>query len=63
MKKDEVYVGIDVAKARLDVAVQPSGQQWSFPNNDQGISQAVVRLQELLPALVVLEATGGLGGL
>lgn len=54
------FVGIDVAKARLDVAVRPSSDQWAVPNDEIGISQLVTRLQELAPSLVVLEATGGL---
>jgi transposase len=54
------YVGIDVAKARLDIAVRPSGDQWSAPNDDAGITEIVTRLQDLAPTLVVLEATGGL---
>src|SRR5688572_30062923 len=54
------FVGIDVAKARLDVAVRPADDQWNVPNDEAGISQLVTRLQELAPVLIVLEATGGL---
>jgi len=54
------FVGIDVAKARLDVAIRPSGDYWSVANDSAGIAQVVSRLQELQPELVVLEATGGL---
>ncbi len=54
------FVGIDVAKARLDVAVRPSGDQWAVPNDEAGISQLVTRLHELAPSLIVLAATGGL---
>ena len=53
------YVGIDVAKARLDVAVRPGGEIWSATNDAAGITALVARLHELQPALVVLEATGG----
>lgn len=60
METTEMYVGIDVSKANLDVAVSPSGQQWDFINDDNGIDQAVSCLQELSPTLVVLEATGGI---
>lgn len=58
MDQEKMYVGIDVAKHNMDVAVYPSGHRWSFTNNDKGISQAVTRLHELSPALVVMEATG-----
>jgi transposase len=55
-----VTVGIDVAKAHLDVAVRPSGEQWQAPNDEAGAAALVARLVALAPALVVLEATGGL---
>ncbi|MDP3793870.1 MAG: IS110 family transposase [Candidatus Uhrbacteria bacterium] len=54
------YVGVDVAKAHLDVVVTPTEAQWRATNDGAGIAQVVTRLQELQPALVVLEATGGL---
>lgn len=56
----EMYVGIDVSKESLDVAVCPSGQQWNFTSDDKGIDQVVTCIQELSPTLVVLEATGGI---
>jgi transposase len=55
-----VTVGIDVAKARLDVAVRPSGEAWQAPNDAAGVAALAARLAGLAPALVVLEATGGL---
>ena len=55
----EIFVGLDVAKAQLDVAVRPSGEGWSTPNAEAGIAQLVARLRALRPALVVAEATGG----
>jgi transposase len=54
------YVGIDVAKDRLDIAVRPTGDIWSVTNDAPGITDAVRRLARLHPKLVVLEATGGL---
>lgn len=53
------YVGIDVAKAQLDVAVRPDGAQWVAANDEAGIAGLVARLGALAPALIVLEATGG----
>jgi transposase len=55
-----VYIGIDVSKARLDVAVRPGGGAWGVPDDEAGIRSLVGRLGELGPAPVVLEATGGL---
>jgi transposase len=54
------YAGIDVSKARLDVAVRPSGEAWQSSNDETGIAALVDRLQVLAPRLIVLEATGGL---
>jgi transposase len=53
-------IGIDVAKDRLDIAVRPAGDTWSVANDAPGITEAVQRLAQLHPKLVVLEATGGL---
>jgi transposase len=59
MDATALYVGIDVAKAQLDIAVRPSGEQWTAPNDEVGITTLVARVQALRPTLVVLEATGG----
>jgi transposase len=56
------YVGIDVAKARLDVAVRPSGEQWVSATDPASLDELVGRLQKLQPELIVLEATGGREG-
>ncbi len=55
-----IFVGIDVSKARLDVAVRPSGQSESASNDQAGIEALVKRLGEIQPTLIVLEATGGI---
>jgi len=54
-----LYVGIDVSKAQVDIAVRHTGQLWSVSNDEAGITQLLPRLQELHPELIVLEATGG----
>jgi transposase len=56
----ELFVGIDVSKAVLDVAVAPTTETWSVPNTADGTNLLVRKLKELSPVLVVLEATGGL---
>jgi len=53
------FVGIDVAKAELEVVVRPSGARGTVTNNPAGLAQLQERLQALAPALIVLEATGG----
>lgn len=60
MSERLVFVGIDVSKDNLDIAVRPIGEHWSRPNDETGIGEVVRRLRELGPALVVLEATGDL---
>ena len=54
-----VFVGIDVAKDRLDVHLRPSGEVLAVGHDGTGLTVLVERLAELAPALVVLEATGG----
>src|SRR5215213_7277829 len=60
MNPVSLYVGIDVSKARLDLAVRPTSEHWSISNDEVEIAQLVTRLQALAPTLIVLEATGGL---
>jgi transposase len=55
-----VWVGIDVSKQRLDVAVRPTGTAWQMPNDAAGIAGLVAAVTPLEPARIVLEATGGL---
>ncbi len=54
----KVYVGIDVSKVHLDVAVRPTGETWKIGNNEADIEQLMVRFGKLEPDLVVMEATG-----
>jgi transposase len=53
------FVGMDVSQGTVDVAVHP-GTAFQIANDDQGIAEAVERVQALQPTLIVLEATGGL---
>ena len=54
------FVGIDVSKAQLDVAVRPTGKRWTLPYDETGIEGLIPQIVDLGPALVLLEATGGL---
>ncbi len=54
-----VVVGIDVAKAALDVAVRPSGEERHLANDAAGIAEAVAWLQTVGARVIVVEATGG----
>lgn len=56
----ETFVGIDVSKGTLDLCIEPAGETMHVDYDDKGISRVVKRLVELAPALIVMEATGGL---
>ena len=55
----DVAVGIDVAKAQLDVAVEPTGETWTVPRSRGGLRRLEGRLQALGPSRIVVEASGG----
>ena len=56
---ENIIVGIDVSKDRLDVAVRPGGETFAVERNSAGLDLLVARLKELSPRIVALEATGG----
>jgi transposase len=60
MSEPPVFVGIDVSKAQLDVALRPTDDCWHVSHDALGIAGLVARLRTVQPTLVVLEATGGL---
>lgn len=60
MSGSSMVVGIDVAKAKVDVASTPSSTPiGTFDNEPEGHSLLVGRLESLRPDLIVMEATGG----
>ena len=60
MNKEQKYVGVDISKEYLDMAVVEPDNKWRFGNNASGIGKAVEILKTMLPVCVVFEATGGL---
>ena len=60
MEQEGIYVGIDVAKARVDVAIRPVGDRCVVSNDAAGIAALVIQMQQLNPAALVLEASGEL---
>ena len=56
----EKFVGIDVSKSTLDVCIEPAVQTLHVAYDEAGIKQIVLRLKEVNPTLIVMEATGGL---
>jgi transposase len=59
MSAPQIFVGIDVAKAQLDIALRPTGERWTVANEDASLAALVAQLQAVAPTLIVLEATGG----
>jgi transposase len=59
MDDTSCFVGIDVSKDTLDVAALPSGECWTLDNHQKSLDELVLRLKELSPVAVILEATGG----
>jgi transposase len=53
------FVGIDVAKDRLDVHLRPADETFALGRDGAGLEALVERLRARVPVLVVLEATGG----
>ena len=62
MTQPERFIGIDVAKASLEVAFGHDAQApvERIPYTSEHVARLVERLQQLQPTLIVLEATGGL---
>jgi transposase len=59
MSNEPIYVGIDVSKDNLDLAVHPRQQIRRFHNTATGINKAVEYIRDIGPVLLVMEATGG----
>ena len=57
--RQNVFVGIDVAKDWLDIAVRPTGAAWRVAQDDEGVADLVRQLAKLQPKLIVMEASGG----
>lgn len=60
MDQGGIYVGIDVAKTKLDVAIRPTGDRREVSYDDRGVGELVSQMQNLNPAMLLLEASGGL---
>lgn len=54
----ELFIGIDVSKDHLDIAVRPTAQRWTCNNNDAGVEELATKLTDLAPTLIVMESTG-----
>jgi transposase len=59
-QSQDLFVGIDISKASLDVSSIPEGLDQTVTNDSEGLDSLVQQLSDLAPARVVLEASGGL---
>lgn len=59
-KKSKTFIGIDVSKQLLEVAAHESDYQFRCANKASAFGELIAELIALRPALIVLEATGGL---
>lgn len=59
MTEEKVFVGIDVSKAWLDLAIHPTGESWRVENTENGSSKLIERFQSMQIERIVVEATGG----
>jgi len=53
------FVGIDIGKTSLDVAIWKGAEGLQFGNDAEGIAKLGKFLEKIQPSLVVVEATGG----
>jgi transposase len=60
MNTQDCFIGLDVSKDTLEVAVRPTEERRTFANQEEDLSRMVEWVQSFFPRLVVLEATGGL---
>jgi transposase len=59
MTTEDLFVGVDISKANLDVGFDPVRTVRRFANDEAGRSECVSHLLEQRPRLIVVEATGG----
>jgi transposase len=59
-KKSKAFVGVDIAKQQLEVAVHENDYHFRCANKASAFGELLAELIELRPALIVMEATGGL---
>lgn len=60
MNTPEINVGIDTSSHQLDIYVRPIGQFFHVSNDNQGIKEAINKIQSFKPKRVLIESTGRL---
>jgi transposase len=59
MTDPAIFVGVDISKAQLDIAIRPGGR-FAVAHDNAGVAQLLKQLRAVTPTLVVLEASGGM---
>jgi transposase len=59
LMETKVFVGVDVSKDSLDVAIGPGKEIITFTNDQKGVDALIKKLSRIGPKLIVLESTGG----
>ena len=55
---NNIFVGIDIAKDKLDVAFSHNNQVLEYKNNKEGVKKLLKHFKEIQPTLICFEATG-----
>jgi transposase len=56
----ESFIGIDIAKTHLDIAIGKEGQTLRINNEAIEVEKVISQLKHIRPSLIVMEASGGL---
>ncbi len=59
ISKDQIFIGIDVAKDNLAVFIDSTETHSECPNQSKDLRKLAKQLTKLAPQLIVLEASGG----
>ena len=51
MEQEGIYVGLDVAKVQVDVAIRPGGDRCEVPNDEAGIAPLVASCRDSIRKL------------
>lgn len=60
MNTQDCFIGLDVSKDTVEVAVRPTEERKTFANQEESLSLMIDFIKPFSPRLIVLEATGGL---
>ena len=59
-KTQEIFIGIDISKDKMDVAIWGIEETWTFYNEAEGWQELIEQVKVIHPSLIVVEASGGI---